>query len=295
MKSIITYESVVDSVKENLPSLPAILHELVSKLSDPDTNLDNVEDLVMIDKSITAQILKVSNKIEFLEPHEPRILTIHDALHKIGFENAKRIALNFSVLKIMKITNFPKEFCCEDLWQHSLGVAVASSVISQIIEFENPDQAYACGLIHDIGKLVKINYSYRMFSKEIASASRKKIDLYDLEIRRDLLRHDLLGSKIMDVWEMPNILNCVVRWHHTEERSERKEIEDPYLHQLVDIVYLANLLINKSGIGYSGHSVTKSPSEKFLRGIKLNSNDLEDLENEIKMQYEQCCPALLII
>ena len=29
-------------------------------------------------------------------------------------------------------------------------------VISQIIEFENPDQAYACGLIHDIGKLVKI-------------------------------------------------------------------------------------------------------------------------------------------
>ena len=88
MKSIITYESVVDSVKENLPSLPAILHELVSKLSDPDTNLDNVEDLVMIDKSITAQILKVSNKIEFLEPHEPRILTIHDALHKISFENA---------------------------------------------------------------------------------------------------------------------------------------------------------------------------------------------------------------
>jgi hypothetical protein len=63
----------------------------------------------------------------------------------------------------------------------------------------------------------------------------------------------------------------------------------------VDIVYLANLLINKLGIGYSGHSVTKSPSEKFLRGIKLNSNDLEDLENEIKMQYEQCCPALLII
>ncbi|NCX71680.1 MAG: hypothetical protein EBW86_14155, partial [Rhodobacteraceae bacterium] len=44
----------------------------------------------MIDKSITSQILKVSNKLEFLEPHEPRIVTIHDALHKIGFENAKR-------------------------------------------------------------------------------------------------------------------------------------------------------------------------------------------------------------
>ena len=295
MSSIISYEDVIKSVKENLPSLPKILHELVSKLSDPDTNLDKVEELVMIDKSITAQILKVSNKLEFLEPHEPRIVTIHDALHKIGFENAKRIALNFSVLKIMKITNFPRNFCCEDLWQHSLGVAVASSLISELVDFENPDQAYACGLIHDIGKLVKLNYSYRMFSKEIASASRKKIDLYDLEIRRDLLRHDILGSKIMDAWEMPNILSCVVRWHHTEERSERKEIEDPYLHQLVDVVYLANLLINKLGIGYSGHSVAKNPSEKFLRSMNLDLESLNDLESSIKKAYEESCPVLLII
>ena len=295
MSSIISYEDVIKSVKEHLPSLPKILHELVSKLSDPDTNLDKVEELVMIDKSITAQILKVSNKLEFLEPHEPRIVTIHDALHKIGFENAKRIALNFSVLKIMKITNFPRNFCCEDLWQHSLGVAVASSLISELVDFENPDQAYACGLIHDIGKLVKLNYSYRMFSKEIASASRKKIDLYDLEIRRDLLRHDILGSKIMDAWEMPNILSCVVRWHHTEERSERKEIEDPYLHQLVDVVYLANLLINKLGIGYSGHSVSKNPSEKFLRSMNLDLESLNDLESSIKKAYEESCPVLLII
>ena len=295
MSSIISYEDVIKSVKEHLPSLPKILHELVSKLSDPDTNLDKVEELVMIDKSITAQILKVSNKLEFLEPHEPRIVTIHDALHKIGFENAKRIALNFSVLKIMKITNFPRNFCCEDLWQHSLGVAVASSLISELVDFENPDQAYACGLIHDIGKLVKLNYSYRMFSKEIASASRKKIDLYDLEIRRDLLRHDILGSKIMDAWEMPNILSCVVRWHHTEERSERKEIEDPYLHQLVDIVYLANLLINKLGIGFSGHSVAKNPSEKFLRSMNLDLESLNDLESSIKKAYEESCPVLLII
>tara|TARA_B100002019_G_scaffold212666_1_gene185428 strand:+ start:43 stop:930 length:888 start_codon:yes stop_codon:yes gene_type:complete len=295
MSSIISYDDVIKSVKEHLPSLPKILHELVSKLSDPDTNLDKVEELVMIDKSITAQILKVSNKLEFLEPHEPRIVTIHDALHKIGFENAKRIALNFSVLKIMKITNFPRNFCCEDLWQHSLGVAVASSLISELVDFENPDQAYACGLIHDIGKLVKLNYSYRMFSKEIASASRKKIDLYDLEIRRDLLRHDILGSKIMDAWEMPNILSCVVRWHHTEERSERKEIEDPYLHQLVDVVYLANLLINKLGIGYSGHSVAKNPSEKFLRSMNLDLESLNDLESSIKKAYEESCPVLLII
>lgn len=249
----------------------------------------------MVDKSITAQILKVSNKLEFLEPHEPRIMTIHDALHKIGFENAKRIALNFSVLKIMKITSFPKNFSCADLWQHSLGVAVASSVISDFIDYQNPDQAYACGLIHDIGKLVKINFNYRLFSKEIASASRKKIDLYDLEIRRDLLRHDFIGSKIMETWEMPNILNCAVKWHHTEDRSERYDIDDPLLHELIDIVYFANLLINQLGIGYSGHSISKKPSEKFLRSMNMTSECLAELKKSIRTEYDKFCPILLII
>ena len=108
----LTYEKVIDSLKEKLPSLPQILEELVNKLSDPNSNVDSIEELVEIDQAITAEILKVSNKVEFIEPDEPRIVTIHDALQKIGFENAKRIALNVTVLKLMKITKFPVNFCC---------------------------------------------------------------------------------------------------------------------------------------------------------------------------------------
>ena len=106
----ITYESVIDSLKEKLPSLPQILEELVDKLSDPNSNLNNIEELVEIDQAITTEILKVANKVEFTEPHEDRIVTIHDALHKIGFENAKRISLNISVLKLIRITKFPQNF-----------------------------------------------------------------------------------------------------------------------------------------------------------------------------------------
>ena len=94
MKEELTYEKVIDSLKEKLPSLPQILQELVNKLSDPNSNVDSIEELVEIDQAITAEILKVSNKVEFIEADEPRIITIHDALQKIGFENAKRISLN---------------------------------------------------------------------------------------------------------------------------------------------------------------------------------------------------------
>ena len=99
----IDYEKIIKSLEEKLPSLPQILEDLVKKLSDPNSNLDNVEELVEVDQSITTQVLQVANKVEFTEPGEERITTIHDALHKLGFENAKKIALNVSVLKVNEI------------------------------------------------------------------------------------------------------------------------------------------------------------------------------------------------
>ena len=295
MIEAIDYDKIISSLEEKLPSLPQILEELVKKLSDPNSNLDNIEELVQVDQSITTQILQVSNKVEFTEPGEERITTIHDALHKLGFENAKKIALNVSVLKLMKLTKSTVNFSCEDLWQHSLGVAIASSEISNLVGYDNPDQAYACGLMHDIGKVIKLKYSKKDFSKEIASAYRKKIDLYDLEIMRNLIRHDLAGAKMMQAWNMPESLILPVLWHHTEDRAQRQDVFDPTSHSLIDIVYFANFLVHKIGIGFSGHAINKVPSDKFLRSMGVAREGLDDLAAQINQTFEEACPALLIL
>ena len=295
MIEAIDYDKIISSLEEKLPSLPQILEELVKKLSDPNSNLDNIEELVEVDQSITTQILQVSNKVEFTEPGEERITTIHDALHKLGFENAKKIALNVSVLKLMKLTKSTVNFSCEDLWQHSLGVAIASSEISNLVGYDNPDQAYACGLMHDIGKVIKLKYSKKDFSKEITSAYRKKIDLFDLEIMRNLIRHDIAGAKMMQAWNMPESLILPVLWHHTEDRAQRQDVFDPSSQTLIDIVYFANFLVHKIGIGFSGHAITKVPSDKFLRFMGVDREGLDDLAAQINQTFEEACPALLIL
>ena len=91
----------------------SILEELVKKLSIQIQILDNIEELVEVDQSITTQILKVSNKIEFTEPGEERITTIHEALHKLEAENAKKIALNVSVLKLMRLPKSTVNFAAK--------------------------------------------------------------------------------------------------------------------------------------------------------------------------------------
>ena len=99
--SKVAYDLVIDAIQQNLPCLPQILEELIKRLSDVESSIESIEELVRIDQAISTRILKVSNKVEFVEPDEPRITSIHDALHKIGLENAKRISLNVSVLNLM--------------------------------------------------------------------------------------------------------------------------------------------------------------------------------------------------
>ena len=193
MKKEATYEDIIESLGDNLPSLPQILDDLIQTLGNLNITLDQIEEQIRIDQSISLEILKVVNKGEFLEPGEKRITSIHDAIHKLGFENAQKIIMNVSVLPFFSETKFPCLFKVESLWKHCVGVALGCYVISDFLELEINDKAYACGLIHDVGKVAKIHFDAMSFSKELLSAKRKKMTLYEMEVARNLLKHERFG------------------------------------------------------------------------------------------------------
>ena len=291
----ITYEEVIDKLEEKLPSLPQILDELIKALGNFDITLDLIQEKIEIDQSISLEILKVVNKVEFLEPEESRITSIHDAMHKLGFENVQKIILNVSALPIFTDTTFPPFFKVESLWKHSVGVAFGCTVISELIDYENSDKAYACGLMHDIGKVAKIKFSQKSFAKELLSAKRKELSIHEMEVARKLLQHEILGSMIAQKWEMPEELIQSIRWHHTEEREDRKGLEDPDVHFLVDMVFLSNCLINKMQFGNSGHEFFSTPSPKLLRRLGLNETSLVELEEKAKSLFEEKFSYLLLL
>ena len=282
-----SYEDVINAIKQNIPTLPQILEELIKRLSDIDSSLESIEDLIVTDQAITSRILKVSNKVEFLEPDEPRITSVHDALHKIGLEHAKRISLNVSVLDLMENIEFPPTFRFASLWQHCLGVAVASSILAEELGYENPDQAYTCGLFHDIGKLIKIKFNQEKFCEEVQAAREGNLDLHDFEMINECLMHDTLGSLMMEFWQMPAELTAVIRYHHQGHKAMRAGVESDDLNHLIDIVYLANLVVRKLEIGNSGHCITKVASPEFLESLGLNEGRLIEIERGILKKYEE--------
>ncbi|MBT3636390.1 MAG: HDOD domain-containing protein [Opitutae bacterium] len=294
-KKEVTYDEIIEGLGDKLPSLPQILDDLVKTLGNLNVTLDLIEEQIRIDQSISLEILKVVNKVEFLELEEKRITSIGEAIHKLGFENVQKIIMNVSVLPFFSGTKFPPFFKVESLWKHCVGVALGSHVISEFLEYGNNDRAYACGLVHDIGKVAKINFSANAFSKELLSAKRKKMTIHEMEVERNLLQHEILGSLIAEKWAMPYELCQSIRWHHTELREDRTDLEDPDIHLLVDIVLLANSIVNKMKFGTSGHSFYRPPSQKFLKTMGLNEANLVELEEAIRRDWETKFSYLAIL
>ena len=144
------YALIVNSLKGQLPSLPLVMDELMMIISDPNAALYAIKDIIKMDPSIYSQILKVVNTVQYRGDGEPRIINLNDAMQRLGLEKVKRIALNTSTLSLFTGVQFPNKFSPESLWIHSVGVALTSASLADFLNYPMTDQAYSCGLIHDI-------------------------------------------------------------------------------------------------------------------------------------------------
>ena len=280
------YEIIVNSLKGNLPSIPVVMNELMTVISDHDAALYALRDLLKMDHSIFAQLLRVANTHEHRQGLSSRITGIDDAVQILGLEKVKRIALNTTILTLFKGANLPVEFSLESLWLHSVGVALASSTLAEELNTGMEDQAYTCGLLHDLGKVAKCKFDQKLFSKHLKSTWDKNLDCHDWETQGKHIRHDLLGSYLARSWGISSKVETVTKWHHEEDRSKRHDIEDNEVQKLVDIVYLANGTIHRLGFGNSGHRVIKPPSKLILRRLRMDDNDYQNYEEKLSQILE---------
>ena len=281
------YHRLVKDLEGQLPSIPLIMDELLRIVANPDAALFAVRDILKLDKSIYAKILRIANSVAHREGVVDRISEITEAMQRIGLEKVKQIALQNSVFKIFEEEKNGLSYNLESLWMHSVGVALASQSLADILESQLSENAYACGLLHDIGKVAKFKDSPQTFFKEVRYSMKKKESSHSSESKRNFLQHDLLGALIVEKWGLSEIVKNTTRWHHTLNRNDRINIEDPSIHKLIDIVILANHYIHELEFGNSGHLSSAPLPAEFLRRLRLTSELSEACKEKIRITLEE--------
>jgi len=227
---------------EGLPTLPSVASTLVSLTQSPQTSATQVGELISQDQALTSRVLKLVNSAYYGFPKQ--ITTVNHAVVILGFNRVKNIVLAASIFGL-KGQRLPQRFNAPGLWQHSLGAAVAARTAAREFGRGDSEEAFVCGLLHDVGKLVLAQVAPADYDRCLAGAEER--DELILITEREILGadHAEVGSWLAEQWRLPPAVVSAVCRHHTPTAS-RKDRDAAW------VTHLGDILARALQIGWAG-------------------------------------------
>ncbi len=239
----VTYEILTQRIKQlgNLPAMPAVLSTLTEALSVPASNIDleKVVGCISHDKSLAAQCLRLANSALFRQRGD--VQSVRDAVLALGFWRIRDLA--FSCSMPLLFANAKAAIARDVFWRHALGTAVLSQGLSRDFGTVSQDDAYLCGLLHDIGVLVNSLLFPDDFQDVLEAAMVERLPIEDLEQQILGFTHAESGKVLAEKWRLPLLCTEVIE-HHIGPTSEGVAGE------ISMIVHTADLFCQQCGLGY---------------------------------------------
>lgn len=236
----------------DIPPLPTEMQILMDKINDPLLTVDQIIASIT-DPLLVSKILRVCNSPFY--GRRGKVDTLRDAVVYMGLKSLMSIVTvnalsSFSPLHIEQV---------EEILHHSLKVGIIAKQLARDMG-GNHDQAFVCGLLHDLGWIVMLE----MLAK------------YDLDrVKRDQLiqtHHQTLGALVAKKWNFSEEIQEAIRYHHLPDKAQNHQ-------NLVQIIYLANQLAKNEELP------TDSPTPT-LSTVSIDqqlpfSDQLDELDREI--------------
>lgn len=213
-------------VENNIKPLP-IMPEILSNVFELIKNSKNlVEDLaneISKHQDIEKAVLKIANSRYFALAQE--IKTIQQAIVFLGVMRVKNIILALSLKEMLCPNNY------KDLYKHSLMCGLATKALAERTKTINPDDAFAVGFMHDIGKVVL----YDDMENELEKTKKSlESDVIENENNMFQTNHCTMGAMILKRWRLPNIIIDCIKYHHAPTLSA--------LPAVCGLVYISDIL-----------------------------------------------------
>lgn len=271
----------------DIPTLPAVATKVTELINNPNSSSAEIAEVLKKDQVLTAKVLKLINSPYYSIPGE--VTDVKRALAYLGFNTLAQLVLSVSVITAFS-GNKDAKFSMRQFWQHALGTAVASEIIAKKIGYPKPEECFTCGLLHDIGKIVLLKVAPTEFLKLITLTEKEKISFFEAERRLDIPSHGYLGEYIADKWRLPMVIRMSIRYHHVDVSKMETMLDS--IKPAVQIVALANQIVVKENIGYSGNASGGEITPGLLLPLGLTPEDVAPITERIKKEVDNAAAFL---
>ncbi len=280
---------------EALPTLPSVAMRLLQITSADDSDARQIIDLVRSDPAMTTKILSLCRGSTM--GLRQQTLTIDRAVVLLGFDSIRNAVLSIKVFETFGQTPNDGEGSDEPrldhaaFWRHCLGVAVAAEMLANRHgrhEDLDPSEAFVCGLLHDIGKLALDHVLPKSYQRVIDLTERTHANIAQIERKVLGIDHYTAGKRLAEQWGLSHMLGDCIWLHGSKYRS----LPDLPHQRMVGLVGLADLIVRRQHIGYSGNYVLDEGIDARIEELGLDPDRVTEVSDQLHEEIERRATAL---
>lgn len=215
--SLVTIEQLIAEA-EDLAALPQVVMQVIDLTMDPKATAADVEKIVGTDQALAGRILALANSSYYGLPR--RISSLREAVVFLGFKAIRNLAMAITTFNLFLGKSDSASLARRGLWRHSMDTAQCARIVASHLhpsdrEAFGTDEAYTCGLLHDIGKLALDKSRPALFTSIAETARAHGVRFHDIEEKALPWTHSQLGMALAARWNLPAHVCETIGFHHT--------------------------------------------------------------------------------
>ncbi len=254
-----------------LPSFPDAVIQIRDALEQEDCDINRIAELASLETVLASRLLQSANSA-FYNASGNSINDLNAAVMRLGLKEVRNMAIAVAVEQLFIAQEHPaiaKDLAI--LWRRSIAMSSVAYVLAAERSKVAPEQAFLCGLLHEVGKLYMLTKAPDFPGIKI-----------DVEARSDApdTWHPQIGRCIVEDWGFDaEIAQTVEPLEHIREKGAAEP-------NLVDVVFAAELIC-------SGTEETPIDFEHpCLARLGLDAEQLEALDPKISERMEAMMQSL---
>lgn len=292
---------------EQLPTLSSVAARVLQLGANDDVDVKEIVRIIETDPSLTVKLLGMCKKAA-TRTRVP-ITTVEMAVVMLGLEAVRALVLSVEIFEWTKRLERPEDglpdgggtarggastrpggvkitpeiderdrFTRVGFWQHAIAVACAADLITREhpqLDFR-PEEAFVCGLVHDLGKLALEWLLPKAYSRVVALASQHQADIGEFEQAVVGLDHAHAGARLAERWGLPDLLCDAIAMHHSVMSAGGAACTSTG-ERMAAVVALADSLCRRLGLGWSGNHGESVSEADLCAALKLDPQRVQGI------------------
>jgi len=260
-------QNILNSLQtDKLPTLPHVLVDALNACQSSESSFQDLAEIISRDASISARVVSMANSSFFNLGNTIR--TLDRALLVLGTETIKTIVITAIVHQFFSGMSTSNQQFQKAFWRRSLNCALLAKSLAILTSYPRPDEAYLCGLLHNVGELVFCSNYPEEYNALLDTFPDENIRLKQ-ELGELGVDHAELGALLIERWGLSAFAVDAVRFHHAN------------LPDVLGAHHLTKILYMSSSVSVQPTIAPELKAEIGLALFELNPSLVNEITRKI--------------